>query len=205
MSTVKNTYIVTGANGFLGNNIIRKLITKSENEIRALVLPNDKIKSLEGLNCKIFYGDVTKKETLNDIFDVDIDTHLYAHVHQRRHAQGRWRASPPDHAGGGFRIQSVSAAQGSGFRVAVLGQRVEGFVQQQMADARQPRQADARGRVFQGAGGQRQAGLHLPEGGRAADVQMQGGGPAGNVEFVQPVYENGRGLGHGRALGRYIH
>lgn len=54
MSTVKNTYIVTGANGFLGNNIIRKLITKSENEIRALVLPNDKIKSLEGLNCKIF-------------------------------------------------------------------------------------------------------------------------------------------------------
>ena len=34
MSTVKNTYIVTGANGFLGNNIIRKLITKSENEIR---------------------------------------------------------------------------------------------------------------------------------------------------------------------------
>lgn len=74
---MKNTYIVTGANGFLGNNIIRKLITKSENEIRALVLPNDKIKSLEGLNCKIFYGDVTKKETLNDIFDVDIDTHLY--------------------------------------------------------------------------------------------------------------------------------
>ena len=77
MSTVKNTYIVTGANGFLGNNIIRKLTTKSENEIRALVLPNDKIKSLEGLNCKIFYGDVTKKETLNDIFDVDVDTNLY--------------------------------------------------------------------------------------------------------------------------------
>ena len=34
-------YIITGANGFLGNNIIRKLEQNSENEIRALVLPND--------------------------------------------------------------------------------------------------------------------------------------------------------------------
>ena len=34
-------YIITGANGFLGNNIIRKLEQNSENEIRALVLPHD--------------------------------------------------------------------------------------------------------------------------------------------------------------------
>ena len=38
---MKKLYIITGANGFLGNNIIRKLEQNSENEIRALVLPND--------------------------------------------------------------------------------------------------------------------------------------------------------------------
>ena len=67
---MKKIYIITGANGFLGNNIIRKLEQNKENEIRALVLQNDTIKSLEGLNCKIYYGDVTKKETLQEIFDI---------------------------------------------------------------------------------------------------------------------------------------
>lgn len=66
-------YIITGANGFLGNNIIRKLSQKEDCEIRALVMPNASLKALEGLNCKIFYGDVTKKETLQDIFDKNDD------------------------------------------------------------------------------------------------------------------------------------
>ena len=44
---MKKIYIITGANGFLGNNIIRKLEQNIENEIRALVLPNDSIKALE--------------------------------------------------------------------------------------------------------------------------------------------------------------
>lgn len=67
---MKKIYIITGANGFLGNNIVRKLENYPESEIRALVFSKDKIKSLKGLNCQIFYGDVTKKETLNDIFTV---------------------------------------------------------------------------------------------------------------------------------------
>lgn len=66
---MKKIYIVTGANGFLGNNIIRILNNDKTNEIRAFVLKNESIKSLENLNCKIYYGDVTKKETLNEIFD----------------------------------------------------------------------------------------------------------------------------------------
>lgn len=33
---MKKIYIITGANGFLGNNIIRKLEQNSENEIRHL-------------------------------------------------------------------------------------------------------------------------------------------------------------------------
>lgn len=70
-------YIVTGANGFLGNNIIRKLIKNGEKEIRALVMPGDKVNALQGLDCKIYNGDVTKKETLNTIFDVSEDAELY--------------------------------------------------------------------------------------------------------------------------------
>lgn len=66
---MKKTYIITGANGFLGNNIIR-LLQNIDCEIRALVHSKEKIKALENLNCKIYYGDVTKKETLNSIFDV---------------------------------------------------------------------------------------------------------------------------------------
>ena len=73
---MKKVYIVTGANGFLGNTIVKKLVNQG-NEVRALVLPDDKLHSLDGVNCKIYKGDVTKKETLNEIFDVSGDTELY--------------------------------------------------------------------------------------------------------------------------------
>ena len=66
---MKRIYIVTGANGFLGNNIIRKLEQDDNNEIRAFVLNGESIKSLEKLKCKIYYGDVTKKETLVPLFE----------------------------------------------------------------------------------------------------------------------------------------
>lgn len=36
---MKRIFIITGANGFLGNNIVRKLTEDAENEVRALVLP----------------------------------------------------------------------------------------------------------------------------------------------------------------------
>lgn len=75
MST-KQVYIITGANGFLGNNIVRKLVS-SNAEIRSLVLPEDTIHSLEGLPCKIYKGDVTKPDTLEDIFTVDEDTEVF--------------------------------------------------------------------------------------------------------------------------------
>lgn len=64
---MKKVYIITGANGFLGNNIVRKLLETTKN-IRVLVLPNDKINSINNLECEIYYGDITKSETLKDIF-----------------------------------------------------------------------------------------------------------------------------------------
>ena len=76
-NSMKKIYIITGANGFLGNNIIRKLEQDKENEIRALLLPNDSIKSLEDLNCKIYYGDVTKKDSLSSIFENVDDKEVY--------------------------------------------------------------------------------------------------------------------------------
>ena len=66
---MKKIYIITGANGFLGNNIIRKLEHDNNNEIRAFVLNGESIKSLENLKCKIYYGDITKKESLSSIFE----------------------------------------------------------------------------------------------------------------------------------------
>ena len=62
-------YIITGANGFLGNNIIRKLEQEKNSEIRAFVLKGESIKSLENLKCKIYYGDITKKESLESVFE----------------------------------------------------------------------------------------------------------------------------------------
>lgn len=74
---MKDIYIVTGANGFLGNNIVRRLEKNKNNEIRCLVLKNDKLNSLNKLNCKIYYGDVTKIDTLKDIFNINRNTKVY--------------------------------------------------------------------------------------------------------------------------------
>ena len=63
-------YIITGANGHLGNTIARKLVADNQ-EVRALVLPDDPVKSLDDVKCDIFYGDVTDKNSLEEIFNVD--------------------------------------------------------------------------------------------------------------------------------------
>ena len=74
--TKKRIYIVTGANGFLGNNIVRKL-QDQKCEIRALILPNDKSPALDGLNCKKYFGDITNIDSLKDIFDVPKNTEVF--------------------------------------------------------------------------------------------------------------------------------
>lgn len=65
---MKRIYIVTGASGFLGNNIIRMLEHDDNAEVRAFVLNGESISSLNNLKCSIYYGDVTKADTLNSIF-----------------------------------------------------------------------------------------------------------------------------------------
>src|SRR5574344_960956 len=68
---MKKVLIITGANGFLGNNIVRLLQNNEEYEIRCLVLPSDSIHSLNGLVCKIYQGDVLDISSLEEIFKIE--------------------------------------------------------------------------------------------------------------------------------------
>ncbi len=78
---MKKIYIVTGANGFLGNNVIRKIFEKSEGqdfEVRALTHSGSvKANSLEGLDVKAFQGDVADINSLNEIFSVPKTSKVY--------------------------------------------------------------------------------------------------------------------------------
>lgn len=71
------TYFITGANGFLGNNLIRILNANNDsasaqqpaNRVRALVLEGSDVTSLDGLACQTVTGDITKPETLPHLLD----------------------------------------------------------------------------------------------------------------------------------------
>lgn len=65
-----NIFIISGANGFLGNNIIRALQNKENTQIRAIVVKNHNTKPLEGLKADIYYASVENYESLNDAFKV---------------------------------------------------------------------------------------------------------------------------------------
>ncbi len=75
---MKNIYIVTGADGFLGNNIIRQLNEKDPGcDIRALILKGDRTESLFEVPCTHYYGNVLDRDSLKDIFDVPSDANVY--------------------------------------------------------------------------------------------------------------------------------
>ena len=74
---MKRIYIVMGASGFLGNNIIRMLEHDDNAEVRAFVLNGESISSLNNLKCSIYYGDVTKADTLNSVFEGSGDAEIF--------------------------------------------------------------------------------------------------------------------------------
>ncbi|MGZ3749761.1 MAG: NAD-dependent epimerase/dehydratase family protein [Mucilaginibacter sp.] len=61
--TQKNLALVTGANGHLGNNLVKHLISKGI-PVRASVRNIRNTKALEGLNCEIVQSDITDKQSL---------------------------------------------------------------------------------------------------------------------------------------------
>ncbi|MBX7182028.1 MAG: NAD-dependent epimerase/dehydratase family protein [Bacteroidia bacterium] len=70
--------LVTGANGFIGSNLTRQLLSEGH-EVKAMVLPGTSLKNLDGLTCEIVYSDITKVETLQGkLNDVELVYHLAA-------------------------------------------------------------------------------------------------------------------------------
>lgn len=53
--------LVTGANGFLASNIIRELLKRGY-PVRAMVRKGSNMKSLEGITCEFFYGNIVNPE-----------------------------------------------------------------------------------------------------------------------------------------------
>lgn len=74
---MQKIFIITGANGFLGNNIIRQLNQNPTYQVRALVTSDQHADALKGLNCEVFAGDVTKPNTLTPIFDIPSSAEVY--------------------------------------------------------------------------------------------------------------------------------
>ncbi|MEK9194239.1 MAG: NAD-dependent epimerase/dehydratase family protein [Patescibacteria group bacterium] len=68
--------LVTGANGFIGSHLVREL-ERSGYKVRGFVLEGTSTKSLIGTNCETFYGDITRRETLESAMkDVSLVFHL---------------------------------------------------------------------------------------------------------------------------------
>lgn len=61
--TQKNLVLVTGANGHLGNNLVRLLITKGY-QVRASVRNIKNTKPFEGLDCEVVQADITDKVSM---------------------------------------------------------------------------------------------------------------------------------------------
>lgn len=73
-------YIVTGAAGFLGNNIIRLLAARGE-KIRAFVnSPGKEKNALAGLDAEIVYGSVTERADVERLFHNDNAEYVFIHV-----------------------------------------------------------------------------------------------------------------------------
>lgn len=60
-------YIVSGASGHLGNTVVRKLLQKGEN-VRCLIMEDERPEALRGLSCEVYSGDITKPWTLSAVF-----------------------------------------------------------------------------------------------------------------------------------------
>lgn len=68
--------LVTGATGHVGNVLVRELLAQKQ-QVRAMVLPNDKCASLEGLDVECVTGNVLDPASLDRAMDgVDVVYHL---------------------------------------------------------------------------------------------------------------------------------
>lgn len=69
---MKKISLVTGANGHLGNNLVRELLKRGEN-VRASVRDLNDKEPFVGLECEVVYADLMDKESLHKALD-GVDT-----------------------------------------------------------------------------------------------------------------------------------
>jgi nucleoside-diphosphate-sugar epimerase len=82
MSTTSKNAFVTGASGFTGSHLVRKLVDKGY-RVRALVRKTSNLDALEGLDVELVYGDVTDAATLEGKLDgIDTVFHVAAAYRQ---------------------------------------------------------------------------------------------------------------------------
>lgn len=68
--------VVTGATGHIGNALVRELVAHGE-KVRALVLPQEPVSSIEGLGIDLVYGDVRDYRSLvRAFFGAEVVYHL---------------------------------------------------------------------------------------------------------------------------------
>ncbi len=68
--------LVTGANGFIGSNIVRRLLD-DDCDVNVLVRKTSDLKFLENLSVKYFFGDITEPATIESAFaDVEKVFHV---------------------------------------------------------------------------------------------------------------------------------
>jgi len=78
---------VTGANGFIGSNLVKKL-TQLRHEVKALVLPGTNIDCIKSTGSEIIYGNILDVGKFEDHLDgIDVVFHLAAMVTD----WGRWK------------------------------------------------------------------------------------------------------------------
>jgi dihydroflavonol-4-reductase len=66
---MKKIYIVTGATGFVGSNLVKKLVEKGK-IVYGYVRSKEKANLvLSGLSLKLFFGDIRDKNSFNNMFD----------------------------------------------------------------------------------------------------------------------------------------
>ncbi len=69
---MSNICLVTGANGHLGNNLVRALLDKGK-KVRASVRNLDYTEPFEGLDCEVIFADLLDRESLSKAMkDVDL-------------------------------------------------------------------------------------------------------------------------------------
>ena len=77
----ENKVLITGATGFIGTCLVKKLIEKGTKPV-CLVLPNDDYREIKELGAEIVFGDIMDKESLRPIIisEISIIYHLAALV-----------------------------------------------------------------------------------------------------------------------------